>query len=95
MKNKKIPVLEPIGTKVVIRALPKVETTPGGIVLPDSATETVCRGFVVAVGPGDGERKMQVAVGDEVLYSPYAQTVKIDEDELVIAQVNDILAILR
>ena len=55
---------------------------------------------VIAVGPGgivDGkEVKMEVKVGDKVIYSKYAGTeVKLDEDEYIIVRQNDILAVVE
>ena len=55
---------------------------------------------VVAVGPGgvvDGkEVKMEVAVGDKVIYSKYSGTeVKMDGTEYIIVKQNDILAIVK
>ena len=51
--------------------------TAGGIVLPDSAKDKPSRGTVIAVGDGrlldDGKRsKLQVKVGDKVLFTSYA-----------------------
>ena len=55
---------------------------------------------MIAVGPGgvvDGkEVKMEVKVGDQVIYSKYAGTdVKIEEEEYIIVKQNDILAVLQ
>ena len=55
---------------------------------------------VSAVGPGgvvDGkEVKMEVKVGDQVIYSKYAGTeVKLDEEEYIIVKQNDILAVIE
>lgn len=55
---------------------------------------------VLAVGPGgmvDGkEVKMEVKVGDKVIYSKYAGTeVKLDGEEYIIVRQNDILAVVE
>ena len=55
---------------------------------------------MVAVGPGgvvDGkEVKMEVKVGDQVIYSKYAGTdVKVEEEEYIIVKQNDILAVIQ
>ena len=56
--------------------------------------------MVVAVGPGgmvDGkEVKMEVKVGDEVIYTQYAGTkVKFDQEEYIIVKQQDIIALVE
>ena len=75
--------LVPLGDRVVLKQLEAEETTKSGIVLPGQAQEKPQQAEVIAVGPGgvvDGkEVKMEVAVGDKVIYSKYAGTeVKLD-----------------
>ena len=74
------------------------ETTKSGIVLPGQSKEKPQQAEVIAVGPGgvvDGkEVKMEVKVGDQVIYSKYSGTeVKIEEEEYIIVRQNDILAV--
>ena len=92
--------LVPLGDRVVIKALVAEETTKSGIVLPGQAKEKPQQAEVIAVGPGgvvDGkEVKMEVAVGDKVIYSKYSGTeVKMDGTEYIIVKQNDILAIVK
>jgi len=92
--------LRPLGDRVVIKALESEETTKGGIVLPSSAKEKPQMAEVIAVGPGgmvDGkEVKMEVKVGDKVIYSKYAGTeVKLDDEEYIIVRQSDILAVVE
>ncbi|MCY6369751.1 co-chaperone GroES [Clostridium ganghwense] len=92
--------IRPLGDRVVIKGLEAEETTKSGIVLPGSAKERPQEAEVVAVGPGgvvDGkEVKMEVKVGDKVLFSKYAGTeVKIDGEEYTILRQNDILAVVE
>lgn len=80
--------------------MPAEETTKSGIVLPGQSKEKPQQAEVLAVGPGgmvDGkEVKMEVSVGDKVIYSKYSGTeVKIDEDEYIIVKQSDILAIIK
>jgi len=91
--------LKPLGDRVVIKQLEAEETTKSGIVLPTQSQEKPQQAQVVAVGPGgvvDGkEVKMEVSVGDKVIYSKYAGTeVKMGDDEYIIVKQNDILAIV-
>jgi len=93
-------VIKPLFDKVVIKAIEAEEKTASGIVLPGSAKEKPQLAEVLAVGPGgviDGkEIKMQVKVGDKVLYSKYAGSeFKIDGGEVVIVRQSDILAIVE
>ena len=92
--------LSPLGDKVVLKQLEAEETTASGIVLPGNAQEKPQQAEVIAVGPGgvvDGkEVKMQVSVGDKVIYSKYAGTeVKLDGDKLMVIRQGDILAIVE
>ena len=92
--------IRPLGDKVLIKRVEAESTTAGGIVLPDSAKEKPKRGIVRALGDGrlldSGERsKLQVAKGDEVLFSSYAGTeIKVNGEELLILDESDILAII-
>ena len=92
--------LSPLGDKVVLKQLEAEETTASGIVLPGNAQEKPQQAEVIAVGPGgvvDGkEVKMQVSVGDKVIYSKYAGTeVKLGDEEFLVVRQNDIVAIVE
>jgi len=90
--------LQPLGDRVVIKAIEREEITKGGIVLPDTAKEKPQEGEVVAVGPGrlteDGKRiEMEVEVGERVIYAKYAGTeIRLDDEEFIILRESDILA---
>lgn len=91
--------LTPLGDRVVVKPAPSEEKTRSGIVLPDSAKEKPSEGTVVSVGIGrvlDNGQKLplEVKVGDKIIYSKYGGTeVKIDDEEYIILQERDILAI--
>lgn len=92
--------LTPLGDRVVLKQLVAEETTKSGIVLPGQNKEKPQQAEVIAVGPGgmvDGkEVKMEVKIGDNVIYSKYAGTeVKMDDEEFIIVKQNDILAIIN
>ena len=92
--------LVPLGDRVVLKQLEAEETTKSGIVLPGQAQEKPQQAEVIAVGPGgvvEGkEVKMEVEVGNKVIYSKYAGTkVKLDGEEYIIVKQNDILAIVE
>lgn len=87
--------VKPLSDRVLIKANPAEEKTAGGLIIPDTAKEKPLAGKVVAVGPGTSEVKMEVKVGDEVLYGKYAGTeVTVDGEEYLIMRQNDILAII-
>ena len=92
--------LVPLSDRVVLKQCEAEETTKSGIILTSSAQEKPQEAEVIAVGPGgvvEGkEVKMEVKVGDQVIYSKYAGTeVKLDEDEYIIVKQNDILAVIQ
>ena len=92
--------LVPLGDRVVLKQLEAEATTKSGIVLPGQAQEKPQQAEVIAVGPGgvvDGkEVKMEVTVGDKVIYSKYSGTeVKLDGEEYIIVKQSDILAIVK
>lgn len=91
----------PLHDRLVVQRVEEERTTPGGIVIPDNATEKPMRGKVTAVGEGkildNGEvRPIAVKVGDTVLFGKYSGTeVKIDDDELVVMREDDVMAVIK
>jgi chaperonin GroES len=91
--------LKPLGDRLIVRAIEEEETTASGIVLPETAKEKPQKGTVLAVGDGKinedtGKRTpLDVAIGDEVLYSKYGGTeIKVDGEELLVLRESDVLA---
>ena len=90
--------LQPLGDRIIVEILDEEATTASGIVLPDTAQEKPQRGKVLAVGPGsrdeDGEYiKMDLEVGDEVIFSKYGGTeIKVGADDVLILRESDVLA---
>ena len=92
--------LVPLGDRVVLKQLVAEETTKSGIVLPGQNKEKPQQAEVVAVGPGgmvEGkEVRMEVKVGDKVIYSKYSGTdVKLDDVEYIVVKQSDIVAIIE
>lgn len=93
--------LRPLYDRVVIRRMEEEHTSPGGIVIPDSAAEKPSRGEVIAVGEGklldNGEiRKSALTPGDKVLFGKYSgNEVKLDGEEVVVMREDDIMAIIE
>lgn len=92
--------IRPLHDRVVVRRMEEETTSAGGIVLPGSAAEKPTQGEVVAIGNGQitdsGVRALDVKVGDVVMFGQYAGTeIKVDGEELLIMQENDIVAVIE
>ena len=93
--------LRPLHDRVIVKRLDNERKTASGIVIPESAAEKPDQGEVLAVGPGkqteDGKvLKMDVKVGDKVLFGKYAgQTVKVDGEEVLVIRAEEILAVVQ
>ena len=93
--------IRPLHDRVVIRRTEEERTSPGGIVIPDSATEKPIKGEVVAGGNGEvldsGEtRALDLKAGDKVLFGKYSGTeVKVDGEELLVMREDDVMAVIE
>jgi len=91
--------IRPLHDRVVVKRMEEEKTSPGGILIPDSATEKPIKGKVIAVGNGkitdSGDvRKLDVKKGDQILFGKYSGTeVKVDGDELLVMREDDIMVI--
>lgn len=88
----------PMGNRVVVER-EEAKATKGGILLPESAQKKPREGKVIAVGPGKADsngklQRMDVKVGDRVLFSSYGGTeYKMDDTEFMILSEEDVLAV--
>ena len=93
--------IRPLQDRVVVRRKEEETKTAGGIVLPGSAAEKPAQGEVLAVGPGrimdNGEKRpVDLKVGDIVVFGKYASnTVKIDNEELLILNESEIYGVIE
>lgn len=93
--------IRPLHDRVVVRRIEDEKTSPGGIVIPDSATEKPMQGEIIAVGNGkvleNGEQRgLDVKVGDKVLFGKYSGTeVKIDGEEVLVMREDDIMGVIE
>ena len=88
--------LVPLADRVVLKQLEAETKTKTGIILTSSAQEKPQEAEVIAVGPGTDDVKMEVTVGQKVIYSKYAGTnVKMEEEEYIIVKQSDILGIVE
>jgi len=100
-KKKSKVALQPLGDRVVVARDESLDTTAGGIVLPDSAQDKPARGTIISVGTGklldDGSRgELQVKKGDRVLFTSYApEIINLDDEEYLLMNESDILAVIE
>jgi len=93
--------IRPLHDRVIVKRLEEERKTASGIVIPDSAAEKPDQGEIIAVGNGkvleDGSvRKLEVQVGDKVLFGKYAgQTVKVSGEELLVMREEDIMGVVE
>ena len=93
--------IRPLHDRVIVKRLEEDRTSPGGIIIPDTAAEKPVQGKIVAVGKGkileDGQvRPLDVKVGDKILFGKYSGTeVKLDGDELVVMREEDVMAVIE
>ncbi len=93
--------IRPLHDRVVIRRTEEERTSPGGIVIPDTATEKPIKGEVIAVGNGkvldSGEtRALDLKAGDKVLFGKWSGTeVKVDGEDLLIMKESDLMGVIE
>ena len=93
--------IRPLHDRVILKRMEEESTSPGGIVIPDSAAEKPIRGEVIAAGKGKrlegGElMPLDVKVGDKVLFGKYSGTeVKVNGDDLLVMREEDIMAVIE
>ena len=93
--------IRPLHDRVIVRRMEEEKTSPGGIVIPDSATEKPVKGEVLAIGKGkitdSGDvRALDVKVGDIILFGKYSGTeVNVDGEDLLVMREDDITAIIN
>ncbi|MBI1732414.1 MAG: co-chaperone GroES [Gammaproteobacteria bacterium] len=98
MKKLKI---RPLHDRVIVKRLEEEKLTPGGIVIPDTASEKPVQGEVIAVGNGkileNGEvRPLDVKKGDRILFGKYSgNEVKVEGVEYLVMREDDIMGVIE
>jgi len=93
--------IRPLHDRIVVKRVEEEHKTKGGIFIPDTAKEKPLEGEIIAVGNGkvleNGTKiKLEVKVGDKVLFGKYAGTeIKIDGNEYLMMREEDILGIIE
>ena len=89
--------LKPLGNRVIVKALPKEETTKAGIILPDTVNkESRMEGEIVSVGNGEKVSKLDLKPGQKVVFSEYGGSeIKIEGQDYKILNHDDVIAIIE
>jgi chaperonin GroES len=93
--------IRPLHDRVIVKRVEEEKTSPGGIVIPDSATEKPVEGEVIAVGNGklldNGElRALDLKKGDKVLFGKYSGTeVKVGGEDYLVMREDDIMGVIE
>ena len=87
--------IKPLADRVLVEPLEAETKTASGIIIPDTAKEKPQKGKIIAVGNGTSDYKMNVKVGDSVLYGKYSGTeLSIDGVDYLIMKESDIFGIV-
>ena len=85
--------IRPLGKRVLARKENPETKTASGIILPEAAQEKTQIASVVAIGP---DKEIMVKPGDKIMYEKYSGTsIKIDGDEYLVLQNENIIAIVE
>jgi len=93
--------VRPLHDRVIVKRLEEERTSPGGIVIPDTAAEKPVQGKIVAVGKGKilengSVRPLDLKVGDKILFGKYGGTeVKVDGEDLLVMREEDVMAVIE
>lgn len=93
--------IRPLHDRVLVKRVEEEKTSPGGIVIPDSATEKPIQGEIIAVGNGklleNGElRALDLKKGDKVLFGKYSGTeVKVSGEDYLVLREDDIMGVIE
>ncbi|EGF1229049.1 co-chaperone GroES [Campylobacter jejuni] len=83
---------QPLGKRVLVKRVEETKTTASGIIIPDNAKEKPLMGEVVAVG----KEIADIANGDKIVFAKYGGTeIKLDNNEYLVLNLDDILGILK
>jgi chaperonin GroES len=93
--------IRPLHDRVIVKRLEEDRTSPGGILIPDTAAEKPVQGKIVAIGKGkileNGQvRPCDIKVGDTILFGKYSGAeVKLEGEELVVMREEDVMAVIE
>ncbi|BEJ57586.1 MULTISPECIES: co-chaperone GroES [Campylobacter] len=83
---------QPLGKRVLVKRVEETKTTASGIIIPDNAKEKPLMGEVVAVS----KEITDIVNGDKIVFAKYGGTeIKLDNNEYLVLNLDDILGILK
>jgi len=92
--------IKPLSDRIIVKPAEAEEKTASGLIIPDTAKEKPMKGEIMAVGTGkvtdDGKTvKMELKVGDQVLYGKYSGTeIVVEGADYLIMRESDVYAII-
>lgn len=96
--------ITPLGDRLVVRTVNTEKVTPGGLIIPDTAS-SIATGYlkatVLAIGSGGKSKKghlqpLDVKVGDTVLFAEHSGTkVTFNSEELQIIHESDVMGVVQ
>jgi len=89
--------LKPLGDRVIVKPVTQEEVTASGIVLPDTVEkEKKEEGEIIAIGDGEKIKKLNLKIGDKVIFGKYAgDDVELEDTEYKILKDEDVLAVIK
>ncbi len=89
--------LQPVGDRVLVRPLTEQEVTASGIVLPSTVDrEKKAEGEVVAIGVGEDVKKLNLTVGDTIVFGKYAgDDIEFNDEDLKFLKHDEVLAVVK
>jgi chaperonin GroES len=87
--------IEPLGTRVLVKPLDQESTTASGLYLPETAKEKPQQGTVTAVGNAE-QMNTGLLVGDRVLFPKYTGTeVQLEGSTYLVMEETEVLARIK
>lgn len=89
--------IKPLGDRILVKPLQQEQTTASGIVLPETGEkEKKAQGEIISIGDGEKIKKLNLQIGDKVLFGKYAgDDVEVEKQELKILKDDEILAVIQ
>jgi chaperonin GroES len=90
-------ILKPVGEYLLVRPDKPVDTTPGGIVMPDKAIEPRTLGELLAVGSDVGaELQAAAGCGCQVVFRTHAgEEVSFEGEDYLLLRAAEVMAVIR
>lgn len=89
--------LQPLGNRILVKPFTEEETTASGIVLPDTVDkEKKAEGEVLALGEGEKVQKLNLKVGDKVIFGKYSgEDIDLEDKDYKFLKDDEVLAVVK